>query len=163
MEGMDHGHMGSPPSAAMSDNKTMAMGGSHKMASMHMTFFWGSNAQILFSGWPGSDRPGMYVLSLIFVFALAVLVEFLSHCRLIKYSSSAASRRVGAGLAQTLLHALRVGLAYLVMLALMSFNGGVFLVAVAGHAVGFLAFGSRLFRSVDTEKVASDLPPMSTC
>ena len=61
---------------------------------------------------------------------------------------------------QTLLHAIRIGLAYMVMLALMSFNGGVFLVAVAGHAVGFLVFGSRVFRGsemVSLEKT-SDLP-----
>lgn len=130
----------------------------HKMMMMHMTFFWGSDAEILFSKWPGA-RPGMYALALVFVFFLAVIVEWLSHSRLIKPTGS--TSRVGAGLVQTLLHAVRIGLAYMVMLAVMSFNVGVFLVAVAGHALGFLVFGSRLVKKEEAEKVASDLPPMS--
>lgn len=38
----------------------------HKMM-MHMTFFWGNNAQILFPNWPGT-HSGMYALALVFVF-----------------------------------------------------------------------------------------------
>ncbi|URD77078.1 Copper transporter [Musa troglodytarum] len=44
--------------------------------------------------------------------------------------------------------ALRVGLAYLGMIAIMSFNGGVLIVAVAGHALGFLLFGSAAARAI---------------
>ena len=98
----------------------------------------------------------MYFLALVFIFTLAIITEWLSHSRLLNTRSSAA----GAALAQTLLHELRVGLAYLVMFTVISFNGGVFLVVVAGHAVGFMVFGSLFFRSGDTEKVASDLPSM---
>ncbi|CAK7331390.1 unnamed protein product [Dovyalis caffra] len=142
-----------PPSAIMNGTNGMH----HKMM-MHMTFFWGKDALILFSGWPGTSS-GMYVIALVFIFVLAVLVEWLSHCRFIKPGSN----DVAAGLIQTLIHAIRVGLAYMVMLAVMSFNGGVFIVAVAGHLVGFLIFGSRVFK--DTElppyRKTSDLPPMS--
>jgi copper transporter 1 len=98
----------------------------------------------------------MYFLALVFVFVLAIVTEWLSHSRLLNTRSSAS----GAILAQTLLHALRVDLAYLVMLTVMSFNGGVFLVTIAGHALGFVVFGSCFFRSGDIEKVAFDLPPM---
>ncbi|OAY67780.1 Copper transporter 6, partial [Ananas comosus] len=52
----------------------MSMGGM-KMSYVHMTFFWGKNSEILFSGWPGA-RGGMYALALIVVFLLAVLVEW---------------------------------------------------------------------------------------
>lgn len=150
--------MASPPPSSMNNGSMMHGMGHHSMMMMHMTFFWGSKAEILFSGWPGT-RPGMYALALVFVFFLAVIVEWLSHCRLIKQTGS--TSRVVAGLVQTFLHTIRIGLAYMVMLAIMSFNVGVFLVAVAGHAVGFLVFGSRLFKKEEAEKVSSDLPPMS--
>ncbi|OMO86104.1 Ctr copper transporter [Corchorus capsularis] len=151
----DHGMAPPPPST----NGTAGMHHHMSTAMMHMTFFWGKNAEILFSGWPGT-RSGMYALALIFIFVLAFLVEWLSHSRLIKPGS----RDVPAGLFQTLLHCIRVGLAYLVMLGVMSFNGGVFLAAVAGHTLGFFLFGSRVFKK-NTESLSyekhSDLPPMS--
>ncbi|KAK9176161.1 hypothetical protein WN944_028174 [Citrus x changshan-huyou] len=108
----------------------------HKMM-MHMTFFWGKNALVLFKGWPGTST-GMYALALVFVFAMGILVEWLSHSRLIKPGTG----NVAAGIIQTFMHTIRVGLANLVMLALMSFNVGVFLAAVAGHSLGFLLFGN---------------------
>ncbi|CAK7331388.1 unnamed protein product [Dovyalis caffra] len=145
--------MAAPPPMNMT-----AMMHHHKML-MHMTFFWGKSAEILFSGWPGSSdkRPYMYFVALLFVFVLSILVEWLSHCQLIKPGSN----HVAAGLVQTLLHALRVGLAYMLMLAVMSFNGGVFLVAVAGHTLGFLFFGSRVFKKTQIPPKTSDLPPIS--
>ncbi|KAK1271692.1 Copper transporter 6 [Acorus gramineus] len=114
------------------------MGGHGRRAMTHMTFYWGKYGYILFKGWPG-ERLGMYVLALIVVFVASALVEWLASTRLIRTESN----RVGARLARTVVHAVRVGLAYVVMLALMSFNVGVVIVAVAGHAVGFLVFRSR--------------------
>ncbi|XP_010256746.1 PREDICTED: copper transporter 6-like [Nelumbo nucifera] len=148
MEGMSSSNGGTTM------NNTMYM--HHKMM-MHMTFFWGNNAEILFSGWPGT-RTGMYVLALLLVFVLSVLVEWISNSRFIKPRNNP----VVAGLLQTLLHAIRMGLAYMVMLAVMSFNAGVFLVVVAGHAVGFLFFGSSVFKQseIPSYEKPSDLPPM---
>ncbi|KAB2089374.1 hypothetical protein ES319_A03G057100v1 [Gossypium barbadense] len=150
----EHGMEGMAPTS-QSTNGTLMM--------MHMTFFWGNIAEILFSGWPSRRGAGMYALALIFIFVLAFLVEWLSHSRLIKLLGEGSSN-VLAGVVQTLLHAIRVGLAYLVMLAVMSFNGGVFLMAVAGHALGFLLFGSRVFKK-STEMFlddnTSDPPPMA--
>ncbi|XP_047978096.1 copper transporter 1-like [Salvia hispanica] len=149
---MDHDMPGmtmSPPAASSGsghgDEGHTMMGSS--MA--HMTFFWGKNSEILFSGWPGT-RTGMYVLALIFVFALAFIVELLS-------SYLQRAEKVSA-LVRTLVHGLRIGLAYLVMLALMSFNAGVFIVAVVGHSLGFLVFGSRVFKRFcgDSDKTGYD-------
>ncbi|GFP89321.1 copper transporter 6 [Phtheirospermum japonicum] len=105
---------------------------------MHMTFFWGKNAEILFSGWPGT-RTGMYVLALVFVFALSVIVEWLSYCtrtRQERYDNFWGGRLIGS-----VEHGIRIALGYLVMLAVMSFNVGVLIVAVVGHALGFFLFG----------------------
>ncbi|KAL1361810.1 hypothetical protein HN51_010131 [Arachis hypogaea] len=120
---------------------------------MHMTFFWGTKSEVLFAQWPGDSQYWMYTLALLFVFIMSFLVEWLSHTRFTKPGS----RNIVAGLVQTLLYLLRVGLAYLVMLALMSFNGGVFLVAVLAHALGFFLFRSRAFSKPPND----DLPPMS--
>ncbi|KAF5751412.1 copper transporter 1-like [Tripterygium wilfordii] len=133
----------------------------HQHMMMRMTFFWGKNVEVLFKGWPGHSS-NMYAVSLIVVFFLGIIVEWLSHCQLIK----AGTNHVAAGLVQTVMHALRVGVSLLLMLAVMSFNGGVFLAAVVGHTVGFLLFGSGIFKKSDTtpphKTFQSDLPPM-TC
>lgn len=159
MHGMGGMTMGPPGPGAMTNGT--AGGGMpimrHRHMMMHMTFFWGKNAEILFSGWPGYDNMGMYVLALVVVFMLAFLVEWLSACKFIKESSN----HVAAGFLQTLLHGIRIGLAYMVMLAVMSFNAGVFLVAIAGHATGFFFFGSRVFNSSPESSKTSDLPPIS--
>ncbi|CAA2971508.1 copper transporter 4-like [Olea europaea subsp. europaea] len=108
----------------------------HKPSFLH--FYWGKNAEILFSGWP-DNHLGMYALALVFVFVLAVLVEFLSNLNLVKPGSN----RVARVFFQTGFHGIRAGFAYMVVLAVMSFNGGVFIAAVLGHAIGYLIFGSR--------------------
>ncbi|KAI3979929.1 hypothetical protein MKX01_042583 [Papaver californicum] len=44
-----------------------------------MSFYWGNSATtVLFHHWPG-DSYGMYILSLILVFVLSFLVEWLGH------------------------------------------------------------------------------------
>ncbi|KAA8516352.1 hypothetical protein F0562_016645 [Nyssa sinensis] len=120
----------------------------HKSLLTHTTFYWGSkHTEVLFSGWP-CKSTAMYALALIFVFVLAVVVEWLSNYKFVKPGAN----KVAAGLFQTGLHAVRWGIAYMVMLAVMSYNGGVFLAAVLGHAVGFMFFRSGVF------KKGSDLP-----
>ncbi|XP_047064331.1 copper transporter 6-like [Lolium rigidum] len=130
-----------PPRAA--DHATATP---HKMTGMmHMAFFWGDRAVVLFPGWPGDRGAGMYLLCLLLVLALAALTEALA------LLSRRVARRGGGGEATassaallTAVHAARMGMAYLVMLAVMSFNVGVLLAAVAGHALGFLLARSRV-------------------
>ncbi|GMH11181.1 hypothetical protein Nepgr_013022 [Nepenthes gracilis] len=158
MDGHDMGGMtmSPPPMTGHNTSGTMAH---QNMMVMHMTFFWGKNAQILFDGWPG-NRAGMYALSLVIVFLLAAAVECLSRSQVIKPGTNG----VAAGLLLTAMHTVRMGLAYLVMLAVMSFNGGVFLAAVGGHAVGFLVAWIGVFKKAASPysyENTSDLPPTS--
>lgn len=113
----------------------MTMNSTTMDMTMQMSFYWGRNVTILFSGWPGNHHhnPGMYILALLFVFAIAFTMEALSVWPTIKPSKSP----VAAGLTQASVYALRVSLGYFVMLAVMTYNVGVFIAAVAGHTIGF--------------------------
>ncbi|PRQ34274.1 putative Ctr copper transporter [Rosa chinensis] len=126
----------------------------------HFTFFRGKNTTaIIFPGWPGESLES-YILALIAVFLLSLVVEWLSHARLIEPSSD---NNIADGLRQTLMYGSRVGLSYLVMLAVMSFDVGVLLAAIAGCSVGFLVFGSRVFmrsKVGHSNMDQTDLPPL---
>ncbi|CAL1378935.1 unnamed protein product [Linum trigynum] len=141
----------SPLSSAWNRSTTTTEGGGeihpHSNSLAHMSFWWGHKTEFLFPGWPGPN-PGMYALGLIFVFAIAVMVEWLSYCSIVKPGTSKAA----AGFFKTGMYALRAGLSYMVMLAVMSYNGGVFLTAVFGHAVGFVLFGSSVLRRSDNRE-----------
>ncbi|KAL6610484.1 hypothetical protein ACP70R_040453 [Stipagrostis hirtigluma subsp. patula] len=118
---------------------------------MHTAFYWGSEPEILLAGWPGARGGIAYAVALAAVFALALLLELLAGCR-----GRPESRRLPAASA---VHALRVGVAYLLMLALMSFDGGVLLAAVAGHAAGFLACRAR----VEGGRKEAEVAPAACC
>ncbi|GJN05749.1 hypothetical protein PR202_ga23411 [Eleusine coracana subsp. coracana] len=117
------------------------------MPAMHMAFFWGHRAQVLFPNWPGDrSSAGMYVLCLLIVAALASLVEALSAA---SHGLSRRSRRGDSNVPELILaagvHATKMGLSYMAMLAVMSFNAGVFLAVVAGHTAGYMLARSRVF------------------
>lgn len=119
----------------------------HRPSLIHPTFYWSYNCEVLFPGWPGPNR-GMYALALIFVFFLAFLAEWLARC-----SDAASNVKPGADkLAKvafrTAMYAVKSGFSYLVILAVVSFNGGVFLAAIFGHALGFAVFRGRAFRNM---------------
>ena len=139
----------------MPDMNNPTAGMDPNMVMTHMTF-WGKNANILFSYWPGT-HTGMYVLALVFVFVLSIFVEWLRHCQVMKPGP----KHLGVGLIQTFLHALTTALAFMVMLAVMSFNVGIFLVAVAGHSMGLLLFRSRVFNGSDTKSCPHNVCPLS--
>ncbi|XP_031488857.1 copper transporter 1-like [Nymphaea colorata] len=118
------------------------------MESMHTPFFWGKDVEVWFNGWP-EGRLAMYFLSLVLVFVLSLLYEWLSVCR---FLSRPDAPRAASGLLQTLLHGLRMGVGYLVMLSIMTFNVGILLVAISGHVVGFFLFGSGVFSRLNKDR-----------
>ncbi|KAJ4781298.1 Copper transporter 6 [Rhynchospora pubera] len=145
MNGMGEGDgngMGSmtmtPPSSPM----PMSTGNHGHGMMMHMTFFWGKDTLVIFSGWPGNAGIGMYLLSIFIVLIMAALAEALSA---VSNRFSQSDKTASNAVTLTAIHALRMGVAYLVMLAVMSFNVGVFLAALVGHAIGFFLGRSGFF------------------
>ncbi|KAG2405009.1 hypothetical protein LR48_Vigan03g149400 [Vigna angularis] len=114
---------------------------------MQMSFYWGKDATVLFHGWPGNS-VGMYILAIIFVLLLAMAIEVLSNQPLIKPGTSPL---VGA-LMQGFVQFFRISFVYMVMLAVMSFNGGIFIAAVIGHTSGFFIAKSRALALVNKEE-----------
>lgn len=109
------------------------------MMDMHSSFYWGKHATILFGGWPNQSLS-MYILAVFCVFVLAMVVELSSALATTMRTETNPTK---AGFRHSLVYGFRLGLAYLVMLALMSFNLGVFLAALVGHALGFFIFKAR--------------------
>ncbi|KAJ8422119.1 hypothetical protein Cgig2_024775 [Carnegiea gigantea] len=141
---VDHHHLTaaltpSLPPSLLPLQPPLASSGPHRMV-FHKVFYWGKAHEILFPGWPGSSTA-MYVLAVLFVFFSAVIVECLSYCR--------------AGV-----HAVRAGFAYMVLLAVVSYNGGVFIAAVVGHSIGYLVCGSGLcWKNDGTSSPSAEVPP----
>ncbi|KAF7058911.1 hypothetical protein CFC21_065883 [Triticum aestivum] len=134
---------------------------------MHMTFYWGTSATILFDGWRTSAWTG-YLLSLLALFLAAAFYQYLEAFRirvkllagakayplpppagsdaraplLAPGSAAFLGGRWPARVATAALFGVNAGIGYLLMLAVMSFNGGVFIAVVLGLAAGYLAFRS---------------------
>ncbi|KAE8658002.1 Copper transporter 5.1 [Hibiscus syriacus] len=131
---------------------------------MHMTLYWGKHVTLLIDSWK-TDSWLSYLLTLLACFIFASFYQYMEDRRL-RFRSLASSNpspptygggsavpllpnyRNSAKFATALLFGINSAIGYLLMLAIMSFNGGVFLAIVLGLAVGYL-----LFRSADDEKV----------
>jgi len=116
----------------------MSNGTTNMIMNMQMSFYWGKNAIVLFSGWPNNSL-GMYILAILFVFFLALAAEVLSNQPPIKRGINPLT----GGLIQSGVYFFRIGFLYLLMLAVMSFNVGIFIAAVLGHSLGFFVARSR--------------------
>ncbi|CAL1378937.1 unnamed protein product [Linum trigynum] len=118
-------------SPAGGDYSNMSMGGMGDMPTMHTSFFWGKDVILLFSGWPNHSLP-MYILACLFVFFMAAAAEALSLAQSVKLGPSP----VKGAAVQASFYAVKMAVAYMVMLAVMSFNLGIFIAAVLGHSLG---------------------------
>ncbi|KAL4301796.1 hypothetical protein GQ457_10G001580 [Hibiscus cannabinus] len=132
---------------------------------MHMTFYWSRQVTLLFSSWRTDSWPS-YALTLLACVLASVFYQYLEHARYAvrrgENPSAAAeepllsrANRFGGGkwsgrrIAGGVLFGVSSGLGYLLMLAIMSFNGGVFVAIVVGLMVGYLGF-----RSEDDDEIA---------
>eukprot|EP01018_Ginkgo_biloba_P026519 Gb_28923 [translate_table: standard] len=151
---------------------------------MHMTFYWGKQVTLLFDGWKTQTLP-QYWASLLVLFAVCVLHEYVvsvrahlrsnsktrppsksddvmeSQAMLLREQYLKKKAYILKG-AETVLFAVNALLGYVLMLAAMSYNGGVVLAIVFGLSVGFLSFrsGSNIAQEEEL-RLSSD--PCSSC
>ncbi|KAK3439716.1 hypothetical protein EUGRSUZ_B00068, partial [Eucalyptus grandis] len=111
----------------------------------------GRYVTLLFDSWQTNSWPS-YFLSLAACFLVSAFYQYMEDCRICFRSlasssaattaspapaaAAAASVRLGAAL----LFGLNSAISYLLMLAIMAFNGGVFLEIVDGLIVGYYVF-----------------------
>uniref|UniRef100_A0A5B7B4X7 Copper transport protein n=1 Tax=Davidia involucrata TaxID=16924 RepID=A0A5B7B4X7_DAVIN len=146
---------------------------------MHMTFYWGRKVTLLFDSWK-TDSWISYGLTLLACLLFSVFYQYMEDRRLrfkllslnnnnnnnkpssvsqqtaplLLYPTPAvAGRWSPARFAGAVLFGVNSAIGYLLMLATMSFNGGVFIAVVLGLAVGYL-----LFRSGDGDVAVVDNP-----
>ncbi|KAI5354121.1 hypothetical protein L3X38_007016 [Prunus dulcis] len=131
---------------------------------MHMTFYWSKDVTILIDSWRTTSWTS-YSLTLIACLIVSAFYQYLEDLRVrLKTASSSAAKTSspapiqtpllgakldGAGgrfsaarLGGAVLFGVNAAIGYLLMLAVMSFNGGVFVAIVVGLAIGYLAFRS---------------------
>ncbi|GLU10161.1 hypothetical protein SLE2022_269810 [Rubroshorea leprosula] len=132
---------------------------------MHMTFYWGKRVTLLFDSW-STDSWLSYFLTLLACFLFASFYQYMEDRR-IRFKSLASTNPISAAtpllpktrrfkpgkVASSVLFGVNSAIGYLLMLAIMSFNGGVFLAIVSGLTVGYLCF-----RCEDKEVVVVDNP-----
>ncbi|PON61643.1 Ctr copper transporter [Trema orientale] len=130
---------------------------------MHMTFYWSKEVTLLFDTWRTSTWTG-YALTLVACLIVSAFYQYLEDLRLrIKIASAGKpssppaeidavtpflqKKLVGGGgkwslarLAGALLFGVNSAIGYLLMLAIMSFNGGVFVAVVLGLTIGCFVF-----------------------
>ncbi|XP_027333297.1 copper transporter 5-like [Abrus precatorius] len=125
---------------------------------MHMTFYWGKKFTLLIDSWK-TDSGTSYVLSLLACLVVAAFYQYLENRRirlkifagerraspeirtsLLRWNVAGDKARLGVKLAEAVLFGVNSAIGYLLMLAIMSFNGGVFLAIVLGLSLGYFFF-----------------------
>ncbi|KAJ4812696.1 hypothetical protein LUZ62_025262 [Rhynchospora pubera] len=127
---------------------------------MHMTFYWGKTVTILFDFWRTNSWLS-YSLSLLALFLASAFYQYMEDRR-VRFKILAESKPASsepsietpllygrairgwslARSATAVLFTVNSAIGYMLMLAVMSFNGGVFIAIVVGLGVGYLVFRS---------------------
>lgn len=126
---------------------------------MHMTFYWSKKVTLLIDSWK-TDSWTSYALSLLACLVVSAFYQYLENRRLslkaISFETPSSTPQIqipllrpkltgdkaklGVKFAGAVLFAVNSAIGYLLMLAVMSFNGGVFVAIVVGLAIGYFFF-----------------------
>ncbi|XP_054819410.1 copper transporter 5.1-like [Prosopis cineraria] len=126
---------------------------------MHMTFYWSYKVTLLIDSWKTRSWTS-YTLSLLACLLASAFYQYLENRRirlkLILYGKPSQTPQIRTPLLQSnlagekvklevkfagaILFGVNSAIGYLLMLAIMSFNGGVFVVIVVGLSIGYFFF-----------------------
>ncbi|KAI3941560.1 hypothetical protein MKW92_029101 [Papaver armeniacum] len=127
---------------------------------MHMTFYWGKKVTLLVDSWKTHSWTS-YALTLFICFLFSIFYQYMEDRRLrfktISKSSKPSSSSINSPLltssrfhlgknsarvSVSILFGVNSAIGYLLMLSIMSYNGGVFIAVVFGLTVGYFVFRS---------------------
>ncbi|XP_061350403.1 copper transporter 5-like [Gastrolobium bilobum] len=128
---------------------------------MHMTFYWGKKVTLLIDSWK-TDSWTSFALSLLACLVVSAFYQYLENRRirlkliagekrpsavapeiqtpLLRWNVAGDKARLGMKFAEAILFGVNSAIGYLLMLAIMSFNGGVFVAIVVGLTLGYFFF-----------------------
>ncbi|GAB2218194.1 hypothetical protein Droror1_Dr00001413 [Drosera rotundifolia] len=112
---------------------------------MHSTLYWGTTVTLLFDPWTTNSYTS-YFLALLLCSLTAASFHFIEAQRLKlnrSVHSALVESRKGVRLVLAALVGVESAIGYVLMLCMMSFNGGVLVAVVVGGAVGYLLFRGR--------------------
>ncbi|BAT78184.1 hypothetical protein LR48_Vigan04g216300 [Vigna angularis] len=125
---------------------------------MHMTFYWSRKVNLLIDSWRTEDWTH-YLLTLLACLMVSAFYQLIENCRirlkligagkpfpseiqtpLLQRKLTGNGDKLGVKVAGAILFGLSSVIGYLLMLSVMSFNGGVFVAIVVGLVVGYFFF-----------------------
>ena len=104
-----------------------------KRMSQHTGLWFGSDVEILFSGWPLGHGYFHFFLALLLVFMISVVAQMCAMTPMTTPKMAAKSIIPHAAL-----HGFRTLIAYLVLLCVITFNAGVIIMVLFGHVAGYI-------------------------
>ncbi|WVZ18432.1 hypothetical protein V8G54_005754 [Vigna mungo] len=125
---------------------------------MHMTFYWSRKVNLLIVSWQTQDWTD-YLLTLLACLIVSAFYQFIENRRirlkligtgkpfpseiqtpLLQQKLTGNGAKLGVKVAGAILFGLSSAIGYLLMLSVMSFNGGVFVAIIVGLTVGYFFF-----------------------
>ena len=106
-----------------------------KRMSQHTGLWFGTDVEILFSGWPLGHGYFHFFLALLLVFIISAVAQM---CAMTPMTAPKMAAR--SIIHHAALNGVRTLIAYLVLLCVITFNAGVIIMVLFGHVAGYIGF-----------------------